>query len=500
MNPRSALAVAILIVACLRVTGAQAAGYLQPEWSVGQDQVSPELLAVTPPPAAPAELTVEEAVATALQRNIGFRRTIQGLLANRSALSVALRRWQLELTGSVTRTSNGETTTDKQLGASLDYSAVTGAQISVSAELDRLDSEEKLDTVNASLRQPLLAGAGRASAAYEEVRLARNVYRAALLSYFVDRQDLIISVLSAYFNAVEQTQLAEIQASSVHLAEQAVRDAQLRLEAGLIAEIDVTRAQFRLARAQTDQVLQRQSEQDALDELLFLLGYEVGGKPKLVTTITYSLAPVDMDTAVSQALQRRPEVRLADLTIENRDAALRINRSSSLPTLDLVAAIQRTSNELTQRSRSIGLEASVPVASRALTEAVRQAYWSLLVARQERENIRQQVALEVRSQARAAGAAQANVDINTKNLEVAQRSLQIAGRMVEEGLATNRDLLDAQDELTRSGISLVTSRINYYLSTVRLRRSMGADVGVDLPTGRVEAPAAPGPGAGGGGV
>jgi len=48
--------------------------------------------------------------------------------------------------------------------------------------------------------------------------------------------------------------------------------------------------------------------------------------------------------------------------------------------------------------------------------------------------------------------------------------------MVEEGLRTNRDLLDAQDDLTRSQTSLVSSKINYYLALVRLRVAVGLDI------------------------
>jgi len=81
-------------------------------------------------------------------------------------------------------------------------------------------------------------------------------------------------------------------------------------------------------------------------------------------------------------------------------------------------------------------------------------------------------------------------------VEVAKRSLYIANRIVQEGLGTNRDLIDAQSDLTASEVSLVTSRINYYLATVRLRKAMGIDVAQDLPTARASAgTAAPAPSA-----
>jgi outer membrane protein TolC len=493
---------AFLITACLAAAGvAQAAESLRPEWSVGQDQVSPELLKVTPPPPAPAELTVTDAVDLALRRNIGFRGTIQALLVQRSALYVALQRWDLTLNGSIDRVkSDSETATEYSAGGSFFYTGVTGASFSVASELQKLDSAERTETLTASLSQPLLAGSFRASAAYEAVRQARNSYRAALLSYFISRQDLIVSVLTTYFNAVQSGQLVAIQESSVKLAEQAVKDAQLRLEAGLIAEIDLTRAQLQLSQSQAALVSARQSEQDTVDQLLLLVGLQVGGRPKLVTTVEHKPAEIDADTAVAAALQRRPEIQLSELSIEDREAVLRISRSQRLPTLDMVGAVQRISDGATDQTWSLGLQTSVPIGSRALTEAVRQANWALLVSQQDREDLKQRVAAEVRSQVHAAEAARANVDIAAEGLAVAQRSFQIAGRMVEEGLATNRDLLDAQNALTTSGTALVTGRINHYLATVRLKRSMGIDVGTQLPAGRAETPAADTTGAGVGGT
>jgi len=90
---------------------------------------------------------------------------------------------------------------------------------------------------------------------------------------------------------------------------------------------------------------------------------------------------------------------------------------------------------------------------------------------------------------RAAEAARQNVAIATDSLALANKSLTAAKRMVEESLRTNRDVLEAMDDLTRDDTALVTSKINYYLAVVRLRRAMGLDISQDLPTERVEEPA-----------
>jgi outer membrane protein TolC len=213
-----------------------------------------------------------------------------------------------------------------------------------------------------------------------------------------------------------------------------------------------------------------------MDGLLLLLGLEVGGMPELVTPVPYDPQSLDAGPLTAQALESRPELQLADISIEDAEAALRISRSERLPSLDLFGGWSQQRNGLEERSWNVGLDLSIPIGSRLLTEAARQAQWGLLVSQQERETLVQQVVADVRGEIRAAEAARANVDIAEEGVQLAERSIEIAQRMIEEGLGTNRDLLEAQDELRRSERSLVSGQISYYLSVVRLRAALGLDL------------------------
>jgi len=478
-----AIPLILLCVMLLCVTEASwASDAMRPEWQVGQvppvrqDQVSPSDLRVIAPPPAPAELSLEDAIRFALQQNLGFRGTLQGLLTARSSWSVARQRWALDLFGRVERRGNDETTDDSLAGAAFSYAAISGADFAVVTELDRLDSDETEETISAVVRQPLLAGRGAASGAYEEVRQARSAYRAALLGFFIDRQYLIEEIISAYFSTVEQQQLVAIQESSVERGKQAVEDAQLRLEAGLIPEIDLRRAQLRLSREETAAVSQRQGLRDGVDRLLLLLGLQVGTMPELVTAVPYEPESLDGEVLVAQALELRPDLRLADIDLEDREAAVRITRSQRLPALDLFGGWSRQRNGVEEGSWNMGLDLSLPIGSRSLTERARRARWALLVTEQARQDVEQQVIADVRRQVRAAEAARSNVEIASASVELSQRSMEIARRMVEEGLATNRDLLDAQDDLRQSESSLASSKISYHLALVRLRVAIGLDI------------------------
>ena len=293
-----------------------------------------------------------------------------------------------------------------------------------------------------------------------------------------------MSVISSYFNVVQQQQVVDIQNRSVAQAEQAVSDAQARLDEGMNTEIDVLRAKQTLSRERSSAVTAVQTAEEAMDSLMETLGLKVGSSPKLVTMVDYQPQTPDVEASIKVALEHRPDLALVVLSLENSEAAVRLARSRRLPTLDLTAGLTGDSLYGPHGQWSYGLSASVPIGSKSLVESFRQSQWSLLVARQRQEDMREQAVADVRSQARSAEAARRSVDIETQGVDVAERSRLFAQEMVDNDLATNKDVLDAQDELRRSQIALVESKIGYYLATVRLQRSMGLDVSVNLPDKR----------------
>jgi outer membrane protein TolC len=297
-----------------------------------------------------------------------------------------------------------------------------------------------------------------------------------LLSFFSDRQELIEQVISSYYGVIEQRQLVDVQNASVELAQKAVEDAEIRLKEGIIAEIELTRAKFRLSSQQASAVNRLQGYQDSMDQLLLLLGMQVGGDPKLVTAAPYAPAALNLEELTKTALDLRPDLRLADLSLEDRQAVLRIAQSQSRPSLDAFAGWSRTENGTEETSWNAGLDVSIPIASRSLAERVKQARWSLLVSEQAREQLTQEVIADVRRQVRAAEAARQNVVIAEQGLETSIRSLEIARRMEEEGLGTNRDTLDAIDEKRQSETQLITNKIDYYRALIRLKLAVGENI------------------------
>jgi outer membrane protein TolC len=454
---------------------------LLPQWQVGQEQVTGAALAPSPPPAAPEKLTMREAIETAFGHNLSFRQTMQDLLDSQSDLRAAEQRWALTVGTNLESVGDGGTSTGAVATAGFTWAALSGSEFSVQAARGALSRRD----YEVAYTHPLGRGKGSVSDAYEAVRQARSSYRQSLLSFYLDQQDLAERVISAYAEAYKRDQLRAVEQRGLDLAKQALADAQARRAEEVNTIFDVTRAQFRVARAQQSLYQAQQSYGDAMDQLLRLLGLQIGGEPTLTTEPKYVPEPIDSEHAVTTALEQRAELPLLDLQIDDDRAVVAIARDARRPRIDAVTSLSRFRGG-GDTEVLIGVQSSLPIRSRRLEENARIAQRSLMVSEQDRQDIRLRIAAEVRNYVRAAQAAADNVDSATQNLAAAQESMDAAQLLLEEGRGDNRNLIDAQDELTGSEALVFTAKIDYYLATVRLQQAMGMNVLGRLPE---EAPA-----------
>lgn len=124
----------------------------------------------------------------------------------------------------------------------------------------------------------------------------------------------------------------------------------------------------------------------------------------------------------------------------------------------------------------MGLELRLPLDKRAIKEEQEIAERELNILNEQRAFQAERIAEEVRSAYRALESTSTSLDILTTNLEVAKQNLHIAERMVEEGQGDNRDVLSAQEALTRAESGIISAKIDLYLATLELKYAIGEDL------------------------
>lgn len=430
----------------------------------------------------PARLSLKQALELSLEHNSEYKQSLVNVANADSRLRSADQLHHVALASDLQfgQDSRKGSSMLSTIGPSLSMSQMNGAGLTSSATVPGYNSPDLGGQAGLDYTLPLLRGRGAGSETRVQVVQAQIDADTMKLDQFEAEQSLLQTVTQDYFDAVTAQDLVKVQKQGVDIAQQATEDSQKRLDAGLITEIDVTRAKLNLSSARVGLLQQQQTAQNAIDSLVLALGLPVGSQPELTDTVTYAYAPIDEAATLRTALEHRPELGVIRLDQASADLQVAMARTRKKPQADVhfnLASLGFTlfggggiANVLTSL---LGLHVNVPVKERALQENVSQAVRSRDIMDDEYEFRRQQIVSEVRGLIRQAQTEKENVDLLTQNLEVAKRQLYIAQRMIDEGLADNRNLLDAQGAQTSTESQLLSAKVGYYLTMVSLRRAMG---------------------------
>lgn len=407
-----------------------------------------------PPPAAPASaaaqaLTLDEALALAARQNRDRRAARQGLAGAEAGLDQALATRFPTLSGAAGLAPPGPASLSGQL--TIDYG---------------------LDTHGA--RRATIAGQTQQVrfAALEAERTEQAVRRRVAEAYY----DLV--------GAGEQRRIARL---NVSLAETSLRDATVMQRSGEGTAFDVQRAQVQLGSAQA-------SENDAGAAWLIAsrtLARTIGLGPGAEPAAASAIAPVaawelSLEESVAQGLARRPELaswaaqREAALALADLTRANRRPQTSAFVSGSGAAGADWTGLSLpTPPGLTGGLRLSWLMVDWGMNEAgARQAELTAAAAQTRGEDQALQVRLEVGQAYAQMRAAQADIAITERVLEVARAGLNSARLRFKGGVGTQTDVLLAQGDLVNAEGSRVRAIVAYNKAIVALEQvSAARDLG-----------------------
>jgi outer membrane protein len=324
------------------------------------DQTRPATPA--PPPGTPVDLTLDDATARALERNLDIaveRLNPQTFDLNIARIRAAYRPTATSTIGQLSRiqpptsTLNGgnvvdNTTTTYNSGLS-QLAPWGGGALAFQFNNNKQVTSNNLVNYNPAfnnnfaltLTQPLLRG----------FRIDNNRQQLIVTALNRDASEMqlrgtiattLANVRNAYWELVFANDALAVARGSLDLATKLVADNRARVEVGALAPLDVVQAQAeeatrRQALAQAD--AQASTSQLALKRLIVsgtddpLWNAEINP----VDRPTYLAEPLDVQDAVRKALDNRTDLQIARKTIDSNDVTLRYMRNLTLPGLDLTA-------------------------------------------------------------------------------------------------------------------------------------------------------------------
>jgi outer membrane protein TolC len=460
-------------------------------------------------------LSVEEAVALALQKNFNLR--IQAITRENSKAAVEIQQAGFDptFTANATRSVNQSASTTSRLdgtaaqgprsdntsfrtGVNLPRITATNATLGVSANVGRAatNSTNALlnpafsNGVSANLTQPLMRDFGReaALAALESARLGFTI---ANITYKGNVLTAVSTTENLYYNLVAAREAQRIAQLSLESNQRLFDENKARRSTGVMTDLDVLSAEVGVARARNTLVQRDQAVRDAEERLLNQMN---------AGSLDAKLGPVAFDPytggapsfAASYKLAREfyPDTLSQEQTIKQLQISLDIAQRNLKPDLDLVASLgysaRTTSANYGQaianlpndhgNNWSLGLNYSLPWGQHADKARQRQAVNNLTSAKIRLEQLEATLMLDVRLAVRAVETNLVSVDIAAKATELAARQYDQQKARFDAGLSTSRVVLQFQDDLENARIAELQAKLALRRAVAELRRLEGTSL------------------------
>lgn len=308
-------------------------------------------------------------------------------------------------------------------------------------------------------------------------RAAQAGVRVAELDVQTAVQTALNAVAQAYFTHLRNLRRIDVLTANVERAQALLTLARNQAAAGVATQIDVTRAEALLAQAEQARMQQQTLVFGSEIALLRLLDMPPDRALRLADFSVRRDLPAAAATNLA-ARARRPEFQRVERAIEQAQLEVRAARAGRLPSVGLAGEYGTVAATPGDRDReSAWLAAatlSVPVFDGWKTRSDLQLALSRLRAQElRRRQVEQLIATELRLAHQDASSRLAQIAVAEKSLRLADEELRLARSRYEQGVADNREVVEAQNRIALAADGLVEAVYQYDLSRLELARVGG---------------------------
>jgi len=313
------------------------------------------------------------------------------------------------------------------------------------------------------------------------VHAARYNYEAGKYGYKGSQQDLILSVVEAYYRLLQAEQFTSVAEKSLQRAKSHLDFANARFKNGLASRSDILKAKTEQSNAKLDLIHARNSVLMARGQLNITLGQNVSLQIKIVDNLSEAGADEkekdqrNFQTLVENAYNNRPELKKIDEQLQTQKSFIRLAKADYYPSVSLIANYNFNGAKFSQlyQSNYIGLSVSLPLFSGFSRPArVSRENLELQVLKQQEESLRQQISLEVWNAFLALKEVEERI-VNTQVfLKDAKENLNISEGEYKEGVGSMLDVLDAETTFVTAEQLYIQALADYKIAQIVLQRTV----------------------------
>jgi outer membrane protein len=280
----------------------------------------------------------------------------------------------------------------------------------------------------------------------------------------------------AYYDLLRAQRLQEVAADVVRSRESVMRQAQAFYEGQIRSRVDVELARAGLARARLELLKVENNVRTSIAELGRALGGSQDARYELELPDLALPQPEPLPSLIEEAYRTRPELLAAQAELRVADEALEFARSQKRPLLAFAfsGGYARFRDVLAQQLLSGGTGLILPLFTGGrLQGQIDEARARLQIAESRQEDVRQQVALEVRKAYVKLQNALESIPMLRQQAEASRQALRLASERYRERLGTLVELNEVQANLADAAAGEATGLYDAKVAESELQFSIG---------------------------
>jgi outer membrane protein len=410
-------------------------------------------------------LTLEEGIKIAMERSLTLHSATMGVVGSEFRRKEAFTNFLPLWTGQYAWTRYNAPVSVGVIPASISGLGTSTAQ------------DRDIFSFNTTLNQPVFTG-GLNLANYRSAKIGVDLSKGSLETA---KLDLVLQVRVGYFTILRAEKFLAVAEQQVKQFEAQLDVTKAFFDVGIVPKNDVLQAEVRLANARQGLVKAANDVATAKASFNILLRTEINTPLEVVDILAYKSFPMGFEASLDEALRLRPEVKIAQLSIDQAKEGVKIARSGYFPTISLLGNYSRFSDDL-------DLSGGVKFSDRWTIQALATfTLWNwgntafkvgenrvkVTQAEDSKTQLIESITLEVKNDYLNMLVAEKNIRVAETAIEQAEENLRMNEERYKYQVATQTDVLDAVTLLAQARVNYYGALSDFNVAKAQLERSMG---------------------------
>jgi len=306
--------------------------------------------------------------------------------------------------------------------------------------------------------------------------------RAAQANNIDDTIVTAFQITEAYYNVILAVELRRVASESVDQLTRHRDNTKALVDAGTTPDVDLIRAEVQLAVGQTTLIKARHAISNFAAALYDSIGLDPNSRTRIEGRFPETIPPdlpLDETQAVQTALAQRSDLQATRSVMEAARHSLTARQKELQPSVEISQEFQRTRGSKSplreyRNDNTVEVGLVFPFFDSGLTKAqTREAALNLDQAKLNYEQTLSSLHVEIRNSISALLESFQVLVAQEKNVEQAQRALDIAEKAYRTGAKTSLDVLDAQVALTQARTLRFQALRDRAVALAQFERSLG---------------------------